>query len=130
MLRRSLLTTTAAIALLGAVAAPAFAQTTLRLVSKDLLTTNPDDMKEIESIEAALKAQGLDVDIQTIDLPGGTAAYGEALGVMLLSGDIPDVIYFQGGDQKMAEQGILEDLNPHIANAPNIQAALWPHNVD
>ena len=31
---------------------------------------------------------------------------------MLLSGDIPDLIYFQGGDQKMAEQGILEDLTP------------------
>src|SRR5215217_1050061 len=130
MTLRKLLLATTAMALLGGLAAPAMAQTTLRLVSKDLLTTNPDDVKLIEAIEAGLKAKGHDIDIQTIDLPSGTAAYGEALGVMLLSGDIPDVIYFQGGDQKMAEQGILEDLNPHIANAPNIQAALWPHNVD
>lgn len=127
---RNLLLATTAVALLGASVAPALAQTTLRLVSKDLLTTNPDDMRLIEAIEAGLKEKGYDIDIQTIDLPSGTAAYGEALGVMLLSGDIPDVIYFQGGDQKMAEQGILEDLNPLIANAPNIQAALWPHNVD
>ena len=42
------------------------------------------------------------------------SGYADALGVMLLSGDIPDLIYFQGGDQKMAEQGILEDLTPWI----------------
>jgi putative aldouronate transport system substrate-binding protein len=130
MTLRKLLLATTAVAMLGATAAPALAQTTIRLVSKDLLTTNPDDMKEIEAIEAGLKAQGHDIDIQTIDLPGGTAAYGEALGIMLLSGDIPDIIYFQGGDQKMADQGILEDLNPWIEKSENIKGALWPHNVD
>ena len=129
MLRNLLLATTA-VAMLGAAAAPALAQTTVRLVSKDLLSTNPDDMKEIEAIEAALKAQGHDIDIQTVDLPGGTAAYGEALGIMLLSGDIPDIIYFQGGDQKMADQGILEDLNPWIEKSEHIKDALWPHNGD
>src|SRR5690606_38938279 len=44
--------------------------------------------------------------------------------------DIPDIIYFQGGDQKMAEQGILEDLNPWIEKSAHLKAALWPHNVD
>jgi len=130
MTMKNLLLATTALALLGSTIAPVMAQTTLRLVSKDLLTTNPDDMRLIEEIEAALKAKGQDIDIQTIDLPGGTAAYGEALGVMLLSGDIPDVIYFQGGDQKMAEQGILEDLAPWIESSENLKAALWPHNVD
>lgn len=130
MTLKKLLLATTAFALLGAMAAPAFAQTTLRLVSKDLLTTNPDDVKEIEAIEAALKAQGTDVDIQLVDLPSGTSAYGDALGVMLLSGDIPDIMYFQGGDQKMAEQGILEDLTPLIEGSVNAKAALWPHNVE
>ena len=129
MLKKLLLATTAT-AMLGALAAPAMAQTTIRLVSKDLLTTNPDDVKEIEAIEAALKKNGHDIDIQTIDLPGGTSAYVDALGIMLLSGDIPDIIYFQGGDQKMAEQGILEDLNPWIENSEYIKDALWPHNVE
>ena len=128
MLKKILLASTALAFAFATV--PAMAQTTLRLVSKDLLTTNPDDMKEIEAIEAALKAQGHDIDIQTIDLPGGTSAYVDALGVMLLSGDIPDIIYFQGGDQKMAEQGILEDLNPWIEKSAHLKAALWPHNVD
>ena len=128
MTLKKLLLATTAMAALGAMAMPAMAQTTLRLVSKDLLTTNPDDVKEIEAIEAALKAQGTDVDIQIVDLPG--SGYADALGVMLLSGDIPDIMYFQGGDQKMAEQGILEDLNPWIEKSAHIKDALWPHNVD
>lgn len=127
---KTVLLATTAMAMLGAAVMPAAAQTTLRLVSKDLLTTNPDDMQEIEAIEAALKAQGVDVDIQTIDLPGGTAAYGEALGMMLLSGDIPDIMYFQGGDQKMAEQGILEDLRPWVEGSETVKAGMWPHNFD
>jgi len=130
MTLNKLLLATTALALVGVMAAPAMAQTTIRLVSKDLLTTNPDDMREIEAIEAGLKAQGMDIDIQTVDLPGGTSAYVDALGVMLLSGDIPDIIYFQGGDQKMAEQGILEDLNPWIEKSTHMKDALWPHNLD
>ena len=48
MLRRTLLMSTAALALLGAMAAPSFADpVTLRIVSKDMLTTNPDDVKEM-----------------------------------------------------------------------------------
>jgi putative aldouronate transport system substrate-binding protein len=127
MLKKLLLASTA-MAMLGALAAPAMAQTTLRLVSKDLLNSNPDDVKEIEAIEAALKERGVDVDIQIVDLPG--SGYADALGVMLLSGDIPDIMYFQGGDQKMAEQGVLEDLTPWIEKSEFIKDALWPHNVE
>lgn len=128
MTLKKLLLATTAIAMLGGLAAPAMAQTTLRLVSKDLLTTNPDDVKEIEAIEAALKAKGVDVDIQIVDMPG--SGYADALGVKLLSGDIPDIIYFQGGDQKMADQGVLEDLGPWIDKSEYIKDALWPHNVE
>jgi len=127
MLKRLLLASTAMALAFATV--PAMAQSVpLRIVSKDLLTTNPDDVREIEAIEAGLKAQGHDFDLQLVDMP--SAGYADALSVMLLSGDIPDIIYFQGGDQKMAEQGILEDLNPWIEKYPNLKAALWPHNVD
>lgn len=128
MTLKKILLATTAMALLGGMAAPAMAQTVIRLVSKDLLTTNPDDVKEIEAIEAALAEQGTEVDIQIVDLPG--ASYADAQSVMLLSGDIPDIMYFQGGDQKMAEQGILEDLGPWIEKSEHIKDALWPHNID
>ena len=128
MLRKLLLTTTA-LALSLALAAPALADPVkIRIVSKDLLTTNPPDVAHVERIEAALRAQGTDLDIEIVDLP--SSGYADALGVMLLSGDIPDLIYFQGGDAKMAEQGILEDLNPWIEKSPNLKAALWPHNIE
>jgi putative aldouronate transport system substrate-binding protein len=49
---------------------------------------------------------------------------------MILAGDIPDLIYFQGGDAKIAEQGVLEDLRPWIENSEFLKDALYPHNVD
>lgn len=126
MLVRKLLLASTALALMTGLA---MAQATpIRIVSKDLLTTNPQDVAHIERIEKALAAQGTEVDIQIVDLP--SSGYADALGVMLLSGDIPDIIYFQGGDAKMAEQGILEDLNPLIDGSTNLKGALWPHNVE
>ncbi len=128
MLRKLLMVSTA-IAVAAALAVPAFAQSIpIRIVGKDLLTTNPDDVNHIQRIEDAMNAKGHDVDLQLVDLPG--APYADALGVMLLSGDIPDLMYFQGGDQKMAEQGVLEDLTPWLEKMPNATAALWPHNVE
>jgi putative aldouronate transport system substrate-binding protein len=128
MLKKFLLASTA-IAVAAALAVPAFAQSIpIRIVGKDLLTTNPDDVNHIQRIEDAMKAAGHDVDLQLVDLPGAT--YADALGVMLLSGDIPDLIYFQGGDQKMADQGVLEDLTPWLEKMPAAKAALWPHNVE
>lgn len=126
MLMRKLLLATTALAF---AMAPAFAEpVVIRMVSKDLVSTNPPDVKHIERIEAAMAAKGTEIDIQIVDLP--SSGYADALSVMLLSGDIPDLIYFQGGDAKMVEQGILEDLTPWIEKSPNLKAALYPHNVE
>ena len=55
-----------------ALAVPALAQpVTIRLASKDLLTTNPDDVRLIEEIEAGLKAKGLDIEIVAMMGAGG-----------------------------------------------------------
>lgn len=125
MLMKTLLLATTALAL---AIGPALADpVVIRMVSKDLVTTNPPDVAHIERIEAAMKAKGHDIDIQIVDLP--SSGYADALSVMLLGGDIPDLIYFQGGDAKMVEQGILEDLTPWIEKEPNLKAALYPHNV-
>lgn len=128
MLRRTLLSSIALVTTLGFTSIAAAAPVTIRVAAKDLVATNPADVAHMERIEAALGAQGHEIDIQIVDLP--SSGYADALGVMLLSGDIPDLIYFQGGDAKMAEQGILEDWHPWLAQAPNLQAALYPHNVE
>jgi putative aldouronate transport system substrate-binding protein len=129
MLRRVFLMTSTALALSLAVAVPAMAEPVkIRIVSKDFGPTNPDDVKHVKRIEDALRAQGTDLAIELVDLP--SSGYADKLSVMLLSGDIPDLIYFQGGDAKMVEQGVLEDLTPAIAESKYIKDALWPHNVE
>ena len=80
MLRRTLLLGATALSLSLSFVVPSLADpVTLRLVSKDLLTTNPDDVKEIAAIQAALKAKGTDLNIQIVDMPG--SGYADALGV-------------------------------------------------
>lgn len=129
MLIRKLLMAGMASAAVMALTVPALAQpVTIRLASKDLLTTNPPDVAHIERIEAALAERGTEVKIEIVDLP--SSSYADALGVMLLSGNIPDIIYFQGGDAAMADQGILEDLRPWVAQSEFIKDALYPHNAE
>ena len=95
--------------------------------------SNPEDSAHLERIEQAMAAKGVEIDIQMVELP--YEGYAEKLGVMILSGDVPDLIYFQGtgagpaGDEKVAEQGLLEDLRPLIAGTTNLKDALWPHNL-
>ncbi len=129
MLGRLIVGATTAVALMASVAMPAFADpVTIRVVSKDLTTSNPDDVKLMKAYEEALKAKGTDIHIQVIDLP--SSGYADKLSAMLLSGDIPDLIYFQGGDAKMAEQGVLEDWNNWLPKTTYLKDALFPHNVE
>ena len=129
MLGKLILGVTTAAALLASVAMPAFADpVTIRVVSKDLTTSNPDDVKLMKAYEEALKAKGTDIHIQVVDLP--SSGYADKLSAMLLSGDIPDLIYFQGGDAKMAEQGVLEDWNTWLPKTTYLKEALFPHNVE
>lgn len=128
MLAKSLLKTSAVLALCAGMAGTAMADPAIvRVVLKDLSTSNPDDVAHIERIEAAMAAQGNEIDIQIVDLPA--SGYADKLNLMLLSGDIPDLIYFQGGDEQIANQGLLEDWRPWIEGTEYLQDALWPHNV-
>lgn len=129
MLRTMLISTAvAAVAATGVTGAAWADPVTIRLVSKDLLTSNPADVAHIERIEEAMAARGTEIDIEIVDLP--SSGYADALGVMLLSGDIPDLIYFQGGDTQIAQQGVLEDWRPWIAGTEYLEDALYPHNEE
>ncbi|HEY0207709.1 extracellular solute-binding protein [Acerihabitans sp.] len=128
MSAKKVLTIMAALALFAGMTLPAWADpVTIRVVSKDLLSTNPDDVRLLKNYEAAMKAKGTDLHIQIVDLP--SAGYSDKLSAMLLAGNIPDLIYFQKGDQKMAEQGILEDWNKWLPQTTYLKNALYPHNV-
>ena len=127
MLAKTILKSATALALCVTMAGTAFAEPVVRVVIKDVVNTNPDDVAHMERIEAAMAAQGNPIDIQLIDLPA--SGYADKLNLMLLSGDIPDLIYFQGGDEQISSQGLLEDWRPLIEGTTNLKGALWPHNV-
>jgi len=128
MLGNIILKTTTALALAVGLASAAYAEpVTIRVVAKDLLTTNPEDVAHIARIEAAMAAQGTDINIEIVDLP--SAGYADKLKLMLLSGDVPDLIYFQGGDKLFADQGLLEDWRPWLDKTTYLKKALWPQTV-
>lgn len=99
----------------------------LRLVMKDEIPSDPIVMKYYGLLEKGLKEEGINVEIELVEMPAGN--YAEKLNLMLLSGNIPDIIYFQGGDKQIADQGLLEDLTPYIEKSKYIKSILGPHNV-
>ncbi len=129
MLTKRLLMTGTALVTTLMLAGTAFADpVVIRLVTNDLQPDDPASEQYIKEIEDGLKAEGTDVDIQIV--PIATSGYADKLSAMLLGGDIPDLMYFQGGDQKMVEQGVLADLTPLIANTTSLKNELYAHNVE
>lgn len=99
----------------------------LRLVGKDNSPTEQINVDHINRIEKAIyEKEGLKLDIELVRVPEGS--YAEKLNLMIMSGDIPDIIYFQGNDQAIANQGILEDLRPWIATSEIMQKAMLDFN--
>jgi len=98
----------------------------VRLALKDL-DTDANGARFIELIEQGMAAAGTPVDIELVKVPQGN--YAEKLSLMIMSGDIPDLIYFQGGDDKLAAQGVLEDLGPYVAKSKYFKALMDPHSA-
>lgn len=100
----------------------------LTMAMKDLSPSDPTHQKYIQRIEDGLKAEGINVKLDVLEMPQGS--YADNLNLKLLGGDIPDIIYFQGGDKQMADQGILEDLTPYIEGSDLIKNAMLPYQTE
>ena len=112
-------------ALLVACVAFAGAAPKVRLVLKDL-DTDPNSAQFIQLIEKGMAAAGTPVDIEIVKVPAGN--YAEKVNLMIMSGDIPDLIYFQGGDDKIAMQDLLVDLRPYVAKSKSLKNVLDQHS--
>jgi putative aldouronate transport system substrate-binding protein len=100
---------------------------TIRIVMKDDSSSNPVSKKYYDAIEKGLlEDKNIKVNFELVDLPQGN--YAEKLNLLLTSGDIPDMIYFQDGDQAMADQGLLEDLRPYIKESKYLKDIIQPFN--
>lgn len=96
--------------------------TTLRIAMKDYSAENEAQKAWLEAFNAGLQEAGIMAALEVVEMQRGT--YSDNLALMLNSGDIPDLIYFQGGDQVFADQGVLEDLTQYIENSTNVKDAL------
>lgn len=105
------------------------AVTTVSILAKDFAPDDPNVQKLIKGIEDGMKAEGKNVKLQITPVQSGT--YSEKMGLLLQSGNIPDLIYFQGGDYQFATtQKILEDLTPYIDKSKYVKASMNPYNIE
>ncbi|MBO0587471.1 extracellular solute-binding protein [Sporosarcina sp. E16_8] len=102
-------------------------KTTIKVVFKDDGPSNPVAVTYYEKLAEGLKKDmDLDVEFELVEVAQGD--YAEKLNLLLYSGEIPDLIYFQGADQQIADQGLLEDLTPYIEKSKYIKSTMNPHN--
>ena len=106
----------------GAKAEAAEDVTTLRVVLKGISMEDERQRVWFDEYNKALAEAGIPAKLEVVEMQSGT--YSDNLALMLSGGDIPDLIYFQGGDQVFASQGVLEDLTPYIENSKYVKDAL------
>ena len=101
-------------------------------VSIILKDVNPkeEDVKKLEGeIEKGLTAEKKYIDLEFLEAP--TGAYKDAVPLAVRTGQIsPDIIYFQGGDQPLANDGLLEDLTKYISSSANVKKLMEDHNTE
>ncbi|WP_040213957.1 extracellular solute-binding protein [Clostridium polynesiense] len=99
------------------------------IITKDVSPKEEDVKKLVEQIEAGLAKEEKFVKIEYLEPPAG--AYAEAVPLAFRTGQIsPDIIYFQGGDIPISNDGMLEDLTPYIEKSKNLKNILENHTTE
>jgi len=103
---------------------------TITAVIKDMSADDEVSVKFLETVSSAVSKQlGREVHIELAPISEGT--YSESMSLLIQSGEIPDLMYFQGGDYQFSiTQGILEDLTPYIEGSTYIKAMMQSYNQE
>lgn len=89
---------------------------TLTMVIKDHSPENKADAEWIKLLNEELLEANIGAQIELLAMQSGS--YQTNLGLMLSGGTIPDLIWFQGGDEEFAlTQKILVDLTDYVENS-------------
>lgn len=79
-----------------------------------------------KAIEEGMAKQGTYIDLVILSAP--TGSYATVVPIAYRTGQInPDLIYFQGNDQPLAQEGLLEDLTPYVDKSVNVKAIMGGH---
>ena len=85
----------------------------VHVMVKDVFPDEEDVQLLCQAINEKMAANGQYVNVIFDEPPA--SSYATALPLAVMNGEITaDLIYFQGGDQAVADQGLLEDLTPYI----------------
>ncbi|MHB1394064.1 MAG: extracellular solute-binding protein [Clostridia bacterium] len=96
---------------------------------KDVVPTEENVKQLVSEIEAAMAVEGNYIKLEILEAPAGK--YAEVVPIAYRTGQVsPDLIYFQGGDLPIAQEGMLEDLTPYINNSTNVKAIMQSHNIE
>mgnify|MGYP005791873975 CR=1 FL=1 len=102
---------------------------TLTMVIKDHSPENEADAIWMESLNKGLLEAGIGAQVELLAMQSGT--YSTNLGLMLTGGTIPDLIWFQGGDEEFAlTQKILADLTPYVENSVYVKDAMEDYQLE
>lgn len=102
---------------------------TISILEKDLNAEDETSERLIKAVSEGVSRQlGREVTIKIVPISEGS--YSENMGLLLQSGEIPDLMYFQGGDYQFGiTQQILEDFTPYIENSVYIKAMMKEYNT-
>jgi len=79
-----------------------------------------------KAIEEGMAKEGNYVDLVILSAP--TGSYATVVPIAYRTGQItPDLIYFQGNDQPISQEGLLENLTPYVEKSKNIKAIMPDH---
>jgi len=99
------------------------------IILKDIFSDDEDTQALFNEIEKKMAAHGQYIDLVLLEPPASD--YSTALALSLRSGELkPDIIYFQGGDETIADEGLLEDLTSYIENSTHVKVMLEEYNEE
>lgn len=103
---------------------------TITTVIKDMSADDEVSLRFLKEVSKGVSEQlGREVNIVLAPISEGT--YSESMSLLIQSGEIPDLMYFQGGDYQFAiTQGILDDLTPYIEGSTYVKAMMQPYNSE
>lgn len=100
----------------------------VKVIVKDVFPDEEDVQLLVQAINEKMAANGQYVNVTFEEPPA--SEYATALPLAVMNGEIDaDLIYFQGGDQAVASQGLLEDLTPYIENSTYVKDLMDETNV-
>ena len=100
----------------------------VHVMVKDVFPNEEDVQLLCKAINEKMAAHGQYVNVIFDEPPA--SGYASALPLAVMNGEVTsDLIYFQGGDQAVTQQGFLEDLTPYIASSTYVKDLMDETNV-